>query len=77
MKQNANRILGISSFLLATTFISCVDFDKNLFNSEKVKEEYFTWAISVPNFSLWATTGGRNEAYAEWYKNGKDEFIFK
>lgn len=40
MKQNANSILGILSFLLATTLISCVDSDKNLFDSEKVKEEY-------------------------------------
>ncbi|WP_455593374.1 LruC domain-containing protein [Bacteroides sp.] len=53
----------------------------------------YTWAICVPEFkyavertqitkaypefSLWATTGGQNEAYAEWYKKGKEEFIFK
>ena len=53
----------------------------------------YTWAICVPefkyaveraqitkaypDFSLWATTGGQNAAYAEWYKNGKEDFIFK
>lgn len=53
----------------------------------------YTWAICVPefkyavertqitkaypDFSLWATTGGHNEAYTEWYKNGKEEYIFK